>query len=273
LEFRIIQFSISNLKPLNGEVVKITNLKWIVVLGVVVILASACSSAPAATPPATRAPTQTPWIIYVPITSTPEPAVATILPTSIAAAPKVQPTATRTTVPVKASSSSVKVVPTATKAPVVALSPTPAPPVCTANAVALTFPENGTIRKTKDSGPASDTFDLKWTPFQQGEADPLMGYHIELVSKVGNKVHNSDSVDVQHNFFWNNGLHYIYDAQRVFGLGAGASADTVSVTWTVTVIKIAGSFDNRGRASGTVVNCSPPSAPSLINLKICEGSC
>ena len=251
---------------------KITNLKWIVVLGIIVILSSACSSAPAATPPATRAPTQTPWIIYVPVTSTPEPAIATVLPAATASGPtKVPPTPTRTAVSsVKASSSSVKVAPTATKAPVAVVSATPVPPACTASAVTLLFPENGTIRKTKRNGPASDTFVFKFTPTQQGETDPQLGYHIEITSKAGNRVLNGDVVDIQHNWFWNNGQQYIYDAQRVWGLGVGAPGDTVTVTWTVTVIKTTGGFDNKGRASGPVVNCSPASSPSVINLSIMD---
>ena len=99
-----------------------------------------------------------------------------------------------------------------------------------------------------------------------------MGYHVEIIAKVGSKVLNGDAVDIQHNFFWNNGQHYIYDAQRVFGLGTGAPSDTVAVTWTVTVIKATGSYDNKYRANGAVVNCSPASSPSLINLSIIDPS-
>ncbi len=231
-----------------------------------VMLSSACSSGGATdTPPAMRAVTQTPWIVYVPITVTPMPVTFTPLPTVTVAR---QATPTRTVaraVPTKAAAA------VATKPPV-AVVPTSTPaPACSASTVQLRFPENGTGRVTKKNGPASDVFDFQWSPFQSGEADPQMGYLIRIESKyVGtNRNVGGDAKYVSHNVFLKNNQHYIYDARAVHGL-AGAGEANVAVFWNVTVVKTTGSFDNAGGISGSAVNCSAPSQTWTIALEVRE---
>ena len=249
---------------------RINNLKWIGLLGVLLVTLSSCSGGNASqTPPTTRLATQTPWLIYVPVTVTPDPATITPLPTAvIAAAEPTKGTATRT--PTKAPAVIAK---TPTKAATVA----PAAPTATAQVACnlgsvskLIFPGDGALRRTKTSGFSPDTFDFQWTPFTPGEADPLAGYRIEIQSKRGSQIVNGDVVDVQHNWFVTNGQHYNYDSRRVQNLASPAGGDSVTVLWTVTVIKTTGSYDNvAGKSTGTVTKCGPAPAPLSINLQVC----
>ncbi len=232
------------------------------------LVSTACSLGGAtATPPGTRAATQTPWIVYVPITVTPMPAFFTPLPTITVVRPS---TPTRT--PVKpAATKAVAAVPTKPPVPV-AVAPTATPaPACSAPAVQLRFPQNGDPRKTKQSGPASDVFDFQWDPYQPGEADSQMGYMIKIESKyVGtNRAIGGDARYISHNGFLKNGKHYIYDARAVHGL-AGAGDTDVAVFWNVTVVKTTGSFDDVGSVSGSVINCGPPSQTWTITLIVLE---
>ncbi len=243
----------------------------LVSLSAVMLVSTACSlggGGATATPPSTRAATQTPWIVYVPITVTPMPATFTPLPTVTVAR---QATATRTVAKPAATKAAV-VLPT--KPPVVAGPTATLAPTCSAGAVTPLYPENGTSRKTHPSGPGSDTFMFKWTPFQQGESDPQMGYRIDIESKMPgtNKTVNGDAVYISHNAFLkerSNGApqQYIYDARAVHGLAGGGDAN-VAVFWKVTVVKTSGGFDDLGHVTGTVVNCGPPSQTWTITLII-----
>ncbi len=239
----------------------------LVSLSVVMLVSTACSLGGTATPPPTRAATQTPWIVYVPITVTPMPATFTPLPTITVVR---QSTATRA--PVKPAATKAPVV-VPTKPPVpVAVAPTATPaPACSAPAVQLRFPKNGDPRKTKQSGPASDVFDFQWSPYQPGEADSQTGYLIRIDSKyVGtNRTIGGDAKYISHNGFLKNGGHFIYDARAVHGLIAAGESD-VAVFWNVTVVKTTGSFDDVGGVSGQVVNCSPPSQTWTISLIVLE---
>jgi hypothetical protein len=241
--------------------VRITKLTWIILLGVAAATLSACSANPTPTPSPTRVATQTPWIIERVITATPEPPTITPLPTATEAKPKT-PTRAPTAKPAATKS------PTA---PPVAVAPSATPvPACNLGTVTLIFPDNGAPRKTKRTGPASDTFDFKWTPFQVGETDPQIGYRIDIESKIGGKAVNSDTVYISHNGFLRSGQHYIYDAQRIFYLASPAGGENVAVAWKVTVVKTTGSFDDQGKASGTVVNCGAPSPTFLIQLEVLD---
>lgn len=241
---------------------RITNAKWIVTFAVLLVALSACGSNPTPTPPPTRVATQTPWVIYVPITATPEPPTVTPLPTVTASKPSRTPT--RTVAP--------KPTVVATKPPatpvVAAPSPTAAP-ACSAGSVTLRFPENGAPRSTKRTGPGPDIFDFKWDPFQAGETDSQIGYRIDIESKrVGtNQIVNGDAVYISHNGFLRSGQHYPYDQRAVFGLAGG---DNVTVLWKVTVVKTTGSFDDQGHAAGSVINCGPPSQTWTIQLIVNE---
>ncbi len=250
---------------------KIDNLKLIIVLAFCVVTLNACSSAsPSTTPPPTRLATQTPWIIYVPVTNTPEPATVTPLPTATDAKPTVRATATRAPAVAKPAA-------TATKPPAaVAVVPTATPvPVCPPGLAfpaqqGVRFPENGALRRTKTNGPGPDTFDFKWVPFQQDETDGQLGYRIEIQSKKGTQVVNGDTVDVQHNWFINNGKHFIYDARRVYNLASAGGGDSVAVTWTVSIIKATGGYSNQGQASGTVTKCGASLDAWLIDLQVVD---
>ncbi len=243
----------------------------LVSLSVVMLVSTACSLGggdATATPPPARAATQTPWIVYVPVTVTPMPVTFTPLPS--VTVPR-QATPTRTVARPAATKAAV-VLPT--KPPATA-GPTATPaPVCSAGAVTPLYPENGTSRKTHPTGPGSDTFVFKWTPFQQGETDPTMGYRIDIQSRMPgtNKAVNGDAVYVSHNGFLKDrpsgpAGQYIYDARAVHGLAGGGDAN-VTVYWTVTVVKTSGGFDDVGNATGSVINCGPPSATWTITLII-----
>ncbi|MBI5032648.1 MAG: hypothetical protein HZB51_19165 [Chloroflexi bacterium] len=249
---------------------RVTNLRWLVLLSAVVAAVSGCSGNTSLTPaPATRSATQTPWLIYVPVTVTPEPVTITPLPTAGLVVEVKTPTRTATRPAVVRTATR----PAPTVAPVAA-APTATPaPACSLGSVAkLIFPNDGALRHTKLSGFSPDTFDFQWTPFQAGETDATVGYRIELQSKLGSKVINGDIVDVQHNWFINNGQHYIYDQRRVQNLVSPAG-DIYSVTWTVTVIKVTGGFDNTvGKSSGTVTRCGPATGPFTISLQVCGDS-
>lgn len=244
---------------------KITNLKWILMLSAVMIALSACNSnAPTTASVATRVATQTPWIIYVPVTTTPEPATVTPLPTVAVQAAAPTRTATRAvTAAPRPSATPTKPAPTpvavATKAP-----------ECKFGTVTLLFPENGALRRTKLQSFSPDTFEFKWTPFQAYEADPSLGYRIDIESRKGNKSVNGDRVYVGHNFFLTNGQRFIYPSDRIKNL-ASPVGDDVTVLWKVTVIKISGSYKEDGTTpGGTVTECGPASDTWTINLQVAD---
>lgn len=246
----------------------------------IVLGTGACSvlDSNSGTPVGTRAATQTPWIVYVPVTSTPEPATVTPLPTvttSVRSAATATRTATRAaavaaTKPPAAPATKPPVAPPVAPTSAAAVAPTAAP-ACTQNPVkTLLFPQDGSPRTTKQSGPGSDTFRFQWEPIQPNEMDLQIGYRIDIASRRGNTQVNGDTVYVGHNWFINNGRTWVYDARRVYGLAAPAGGDSVNVTWRVTVVRTTGGFDNQGGATGTVVACSPASPTFTIVLNVIE---
>lgn len=233
---------------------KIKNLKRIIVLGVIALGMSACGNSNATlTPPATRAATQTPWIIYVPVTTTPEPTLLPLLPTAEVKAPATR-TPTRAVVVAKPTTAPTK--------PVAAAPPTTKPtetPACSIGSVTLTFPENG-VPRNKGSA-----FEMKWIPpgAFSGQTDPTLGYKIELESRRGNTHVNGDTVYISHNKYFQDGK-FVYDRNKVSNLAAG---DDATVTWKVTVVKATGGFDDQQQIGlGTIITCGPPSLPSQIQL-------
>lgn len=242
------------LKPF--EMRSINNLLIIAVAALMLAL-TGCGSSDAGASQATRVATQTPFIIYVPVTTTPEPATPTALPTVTPEVTSKPPTRTPTKTAVR---------PTATKAPPTppgASGPSPtAVPACTMNAVTLRFPDNGAPR----SGKGGSALDFQWTPFQPGETESQIGYRIDLDSKrFGTNQHvNGDVVYISHNGFLRLGQHYIYDPRATAQLAGG---DDATVTWWVTVVKTTGSFDDQGHVTGSVFNCSPPSERWIIQLQ------
>ncbi len=231
---------------------------WVAVVfcGLVV----SCSSAAVPPPtPVLRIATQTPWIIYVAVTLTPQPATVTPLPT-ITNFPKTAARIAPTRTPAK-----VAATPSKTRAVAVAAALPATPlPTCRANPVTLLFPENGVPRGTRKEGTGGSAFILKWTPFQGGESDPTMGYMVTLSSKRSGYT-NGDTAYVSHNQFLGDGQQYIYDQVKVSRLANGEDS---TVTWNATVVKTTGGFDGQGGVIGRVVNCSAPSQTFTIQLVI-----
>ncbi len=238
-------------------------------LGILVWALAACSPGAARpTAPIARVATQTPWIIYMPVTNTPEPPMVTPLPTITAARPPRTATRVATARPAAPTKTLVKRTATIAPTPVVVVPPTAAP-ACSAGSIRLLFPEDGAPRATKQNGPGPDTFVFKWVPLQEGNADASMGYRISIVSKaVGTtKQINSDAVYVSHDTFMKNGQQYIYNANAVHGL-VGSGDSNVTVFWNVTVVKTTGTFDDKGGVTGSVIDCGPPSQTWTISLTI-----
>ncbi len=237
---------------------KITKPKWIVMLGAMALVLSACSSgAPSTATAPTRVATQTPWIIYVPVTVTPEPATITPLPTvEVRTTPTRTPT--RTVAPVRATATPTK--PAAPSAPVVVATPVPA---CNLGTVTPYFPENGVRRTINIVGTSGPAFEFKWnTPLGSGPQDPTIGYRIDITSKRGGQTVGGDVVYVSHNKYIERGM-YSYEGPKVRRLGAG---DSAMVTWYVTIVKVTGSFNDDGTKTGTEISCGSPSQTMLIDL-------
>lgn len=248
---------------------KVNSSKWIIGLSLFSVLLGACSSnAPTVTP--TRVATQTPWIIYVPVTTTPEPAVATPLPTvgaPVAVQPTLRPTATRA--PVVAVKPSATKPPAAPPAPVV-VKPTAAP-ACNLGTVQPTFPSNPTDRGPyPKQGTGGAAFILKWDPpasLGMTANDPAVGYKVELTARRPgtSAIINATTVYIAHNQYVEK-REFVFDARSVRALTVN---DDAVVNWQVTIIKAAG-FDNQGAISGSEISCGAPSIPYSIIAKFSD---
>ena len=244
---------------------RINSTRSIVLLGMTLLLLNGCSSANSnLTPaPATRGATQTPWIIYQPVTVTPEPATITPLPT-VGAPPAEGKTPTRT--PTKAAVVAAK---TATKAaPTVAIAAVPtatSAPACNLGTVTPKEPEPNASRNTKEVGVGGDTFRFIWDPpaSMQSGGDPSLGYQLIVKSKT-----NGATIYLSNNKYWNDGKIYIMDKPAVSALAGGAAT---IVTWNVTTIKVTnGSFNDSDpsiRPAG-FVTCGTPTDNQVINLAV-----
>lgn len=233
---------------------------------VLLIGLAACTSNAGITPPSTRAATQTPWVIYVPVTTTPEPATITPLPSVTAS--------TRATVrtPTRAAAAPTKaavVAPTKAAATVAGPTAPAATKAATCPVAGLSlqsndptrFPGNGALRQT----PGPDTFIFKFTPIQAGEADPKVGYQIEISSKRTGFA-NGASIYFSHNWFLKNNQQYIFDQRAVASL---ASGDSVIVTWIVRIVYAPNGFSDSDQTQrpGGLVDCGGASPPYTIDLK------
>ncbi len=233
---------------------RITNLRWGILLSGVVLILSACSSNASITPLSTRAATQTPWIIERVVTATPEPPTVTPLPTATESKPRT-PTKAPTAKP---AATAIK----PTVVPVVAPSPT-AVPACNRGTVTPFFPENGVRREINIEGSSGPAFEFKWnTPLGSGPQDATIGYRIDISSRRGNQTVGGDAVYVSHNKYIEKGV-YAYEGPKVRRLGAG---DSATVTWQVTIIMMATGFNDQGTKTGTETNCGSPSSPMTIDL-------
>lgn len=241
----------------------------VLLLGTLAVLAVACGGGDA-TPTRTRVAaleaTQTPWIIYLPVTVTPGPVTATLEPTSTPNAP--QPTAVPPTrvVPTSPPHTAVPKPPTAPPE-----SPTPAPPTATAlpscgqayQVTTLTFPENGAKREAKTGSGAGKTIQFKWEPIASYEMDPHIGYRVNISTK-----RNSVALYISHNAYLQENVA-ILDQQATYGMTQG---DDATATWNVDVIRASGEFndtgDDRQPPEGTVTTCGPTSPSFTIELVV-----
>ena len=241
---------------------RISRLTSVIGLSAFLLAASACGSTPTQTAPLTRVATQTPWIIDRVVTATPEPPTVTVLPTVVVAA---APTRTATKSAVKPTAT--KALPTKSPAPA---APTNSPaPACSMGTVTPYFPENGVTRTLNANGTSGPAFQFKWTLSPQlpaGPTDPSIGYRIDISSRrpgaSGGQQVNGDVVYVSHNAFVAKN-EYDYEGSRVRSLGGG---DDVVVSWTVTIVKSSGGFDDQGHVIGTAINCGSASSPFTIQL-------
>ena len=237
-----------------------SKLTIIVALGALAVVASACGSlAPAPTP--TRVATQTPWVIYVPVTTTPEPATVTPLPTATSA----QPTRTATRA-VVAKPTATKAPPT--KAPVAAApSNTPAP-ACSLGTVTPTFPEDGAPRTTRADGSGGAAIIFKWDPPSTltSPTDPHVGYKIEVESRRGNQHVNGVVLYISANKYLKDG-QAVLDPRAVSGLAAGDDAVAI---WQVTIVKTSGDFNDSDPTVQPpgLINCGSPSRSLSVKLLV-----
>ncbi len=239
-------------------------------------LASAACGGGDATPTRTRVaqaePTQTPWIIYMPVTVTPGPATATLEPTSTPNAP--QPTAAPPTKPPantrppqpSAPQPTAPPQPPAPSEPPTANAPTATPaPSCgqAYQVTTLTFPENGAKREAKDGSGAGKTIQFKWDPIAAYEMDPKIGYRV-LISTPS----NSQALYISHNAYLKEQVA-ILNQQATFGLTQG---DDTTANWHVEVIMASGEFNDVGDDTqaplGTITVCGPSSPTYSIELVV-----
>jgi hypothetical protein len=234
-------------------------------------LGAACNGAgptPTRTPRAVADsgnPTQTPWFIYVPVTTTPEPFTITALPTVTSSAPIPKPTNTRPPRTVAAAASPTLALPstaTATSAP--AATPTPS---CgeTYQVTQLTFPNNGDTRDAKAGSGAAQTIQFKWIPVVTWDLDPTIGYMVYIAGPTKGR---SDALYISHNGYLKveGGNGVILNKQATWNLTGG---DDTDVQWNVTVIRSSSGFDDQAfNIIGTATPCGPASPSFLIHLHV-----
>lgn len=243
----------------------------VVLLGMLAGLSAACSGAG---PTPTRTPravadsgiaTQTPWFIYVPVTTTPEPFTVTPLPTVTSSAPTPKPANTR---PPRTA------VPAATKTPVpptgVPTTPTPAPsptPSCgdTYTVSTLILPEDGNTKAIPQNNPGGNAAIIfRFTPANgiTYQLDPQIGYQVHIVAQAN----RSAARYMSHNAYMlkynsGQGQGMVLDKNAVSGL----AGDGTSATWNVTVVRSSNGFDdNQELALGDITPCGPASASNSI---------
>lgn len=235
------------------------------------VLAAACGGAgptPTRTPRAVAdngSPTQTPWIIYVPVTTTPEPFTITPLPTVTSSKPTPRATNTRTAKPAATKPPPTEVPPTtvaATAAP--AASPTPS---CGQLPVIgqIKLPEQGT---TRDTGPNHKTATVQfvWDPNPTFDLDPDIGYLILITSYLSSPSSpvNTAQIFIPHNVFRDKRMA-ILDAHATYALTNG---DSVEVSWAVTVVKVSTVFNDQTYDPGPTTPCAAPVGPYTFHLRV-----
>jgi hypothetical protein len=255
--------------------VNVKKLIAVALLSLIAGLSVACSGAgptPTRTPQAVAEnnPTQTPWIIYVPVTNTPEPFTVTPLPTVTASQPTPRPTNTRaprTAAPVVRATAAPRATPTSADSP----TPPPPPPTPTPSCgqtyqvTQLIFPADGDTRQAKAGGGASKTIQFKWTPVASYKLDPKIGYHVIITAPK-----NSTELYISHDGYLDvmNGNGAVLSQQATWGLTNG---DDVDIHWNVTVVYSSGGYDDQTfTIIGTATPCGPVSPTYTVHLQVVQ---
>lgn len=250
------------------------NVNKIISIVSMVVLAGLGAACGGAGPTPTRTPravadngnaTQTPWFIYVPVTTTPEPFTVTSLPTVTSSAPTPKPANTRAPKPVAAAATRTPVV-TATEAPTAAPAATPTPS-CGDNyqVTQLLFPKNGDTRDAKSGGGEAHTIQFMWSPIASSQLDPTIGYHVIITGATHGR---STQLFVSHNGYLKvqNGNGVILSQRATYGLTNGDNAD---ISWNVTVVKSSEGFDDATfNIIGTSTDCGPASPSYTVHLNV-----
>ncbi len=260
--------------PLQLNVKKTIALVAVGALAALTIGCGGSGGTPTRTRTAESLATQTPWLIYVPVTVTPGPDTATLEPTvtpdapTATAVPPTKPPATaRPVPPTKAAQPTTPpVAVTQPTAVTVAAAPTASPaPSCgqTYQITNLTFPENNATRRAKPGGGAGATIRFNWDPVAAYELDPKLGYRVNVSTKL-----NSQALYISHNGYLKERAA-ILNQQATYGLTNG---DDATATWTVDVIMTTGEFNDAGDDAtpplGTVIVCGPTSPSFTIQLTV-----
>lgn len=240
-------------------------------LGLVSVACGGDNATPTRTRVAQAEPTQTAYIIYVPVTVTPGPATATLEPTITPNAPApttvppTNPPAPKNTRPPQPTNPPQPTAPpeSATPEPPTA---TPAPSCGEAYQVKnLLFPENGARRRAKPGSGAGATIQFKWEPIANYELDPRIGYRVLV-----NTPRNGQVLYISHNAYLKEQV-VILNQQATYGLAMGEDANA---TWFVDVIMASGEFNDVGDDSqpplGTITVCGPSSPTFSIELAVEE---
>lgn len=238
--------------------------------GVIALVATGCGVLQNNSAQPTRAATQTPFIVFVPVTTTPEPATVTPLPTVTSAVTQT-PAKTATTARVVSS----KPTATKTKAPAapVATGPTAtSAPVCTSDPIIPTDPGDSASVLTFAAHPGSGSFIFKWaTPANAGGDD--FGYKIQMNSTtIGGKPAGGDTLYISHNTFISDNQKQncpgrqsclVYDGQHVWGLKG--SEDT-NVSWYIAAVRFTGTIDDQYHLSpgGKATECTGSKSSTRI---------
>lgn len=257
--------------PLRALFVRLNVKKpiFLVALAALAVLTAACGGGDA-TPTRPRVAqaeaTQTPWIIYVPVTVTPGPATATLEPTVTPNAPPTAAVAPTRVPPTPRPTSNQPTARPATAAPPTAAPPSATPaPTCgqTYQVTKLTFPEDHAKRRAKTGSGAGATIQFKWDPIATYELDPKIGYRVNVKTGV-----NSQALYISHNAYLKDQVA-ILSQQATYGMTQG---DDTTATWTVDVIMATGEFNDVGDDTqpplGTVVVCGPTSPTFSIELAV-----
>lgn len=224
------------------------------VLGVIVLAATGCGILPNNSAQPTRAATQTPFIVFVPVTTTPEPATVTPLPTVTSNAPQ-SPTRTATSARI------IAIKPTATKtkqpvAPVVTGPTATTTPTCTSDPIIPLDPGDNASVTTFVQHAGSGAFIFKWNqPANAGGDD--FGYKIQMDGRtISGKPGGGDTVYISYNKFnsESQGKQFTYSGQQVWGLQRN-NEDTI-ITWYIAAVRFTGTIDDQGHLNGKATECA-----------------